>query len=140
MLLDQKVDTFWKAGIGVITATISLAFIFLIGFFIFKASRFSIGGIGFLILFAFLAYWFGNISYKLITSESKKRPYLFSPNSIICIFAFVGLGIIAGTIYRFSNGQFENGFLGLLLLLLFFPTSHYCWKSAKQQAATQGGT
>ena len=140
MLLERKVNTFWKAGIGISTATISLAFICLIGFFLFKASQFSIGGIGFLVLLAFLAYWFGNISYKLVTSDSKERPYLFSPNSIICIFALMGLGIIAGTIYRFSNGQFEKGFLCLLLLLLIFPTSHYCWKAAKQQTANRNGT
>ena len=140
MLVEQKVGTFYRAGIGLFTAIISLAFIYLIVFFLYTASRISFGGLAFLGIFAFLAYWFGSISYKLISSGSKGRAYLFSPRSIICIFTIIGLGALSGTIFRFINSDLENGFFALLVTLLLFPAGHYCWKHAKQQSAKQHGT
>ena len=136
MNLDDRVINFYRAGIGLATSAICLAFLALIGFLLInRTPPFSIQAAGFIIVFLLLAVWFGKLSYQLIFQESKEHTYLFSPTSIIVIFSLVGLGALSGAVFRLSTGDFENGLLSVLILLMLFPLGHFCWKHAKNNCS-----
>jgi hypothetical protein len=136
MNLDDRIINFYRAGIGLATSAICLAFLALIGFLLInRTALFSIQAAGIIIFFLLLAVWFGKLSYQLIFQASKEHAYLFSPTSIIVIFSLVGLGALSGAVFRFSTGDLENGFLSVLILLMLFPLGHFCWKHAKKIAA-----
>jgi hypothetical protein len=136
MNLDDRVINFYRAGIGLTTSAICLAFLALIGFLLInRTPPFSIQAAGFIIVFLLLAVWFGKLSYQLIFQVSKEHTSLFSPTSIIAIFSLVGLGALSGIVFRFSTGDFKNGLLSILILLVLFPLGHFCWKHAKTNSS-----
>ncbi|WP_286272465.1 hypothetical protein [Thalassotalea hakodatensis] len=136
MNFDDRIINFYRAGIGLATSAICLAFLALIGFLLLnRTAPFSMQAAGFIMVFLLLAVWFGKLSYQLIFKASKERTYLFSPTSIIVIFSLVGLGALSGIVFRFSTGDFENSFLSLLILLILFPLGHFCWKHAKNNSS-----
>ncbi|MBA6231447.1 MULTISPECIES: hypothetical protein [unclassified Colwellia] len=135
MNLDDRVINFYRAGIGLATSAICLAFLALIGFLLInRTAPFSIQAAGFIIVLLLLAVWFGKLSYQLIFQASKEHTYLFSPTSIIVIFSLVGLGALSGAVFRLSTGDFENGLLSVLILLMLFPLGHFCWEHAKNNS------
>lgn len=135
MNLDDRVINFYRAGIGLATSAICLAFLALIGFLLInRTAPFSIQAAVFVIVLLLLAVWFGKLSYQLIFQASKKHTNLFSPTSIIVIFSLVGLGALSGAVFRLSTGDFENGLLSVLILLMLFPMGHFCWKHAKNNS------
>jgi hypothetical protein len=135
MNLDDRVINFYRAGIGLATSAICLAFLALIGFLLInRTAPFSIQAAGFIIVLLLLAVWFGKLSYQLIFQASKEHKYLFSPTSIIVIFSLVGLGALSGAVFRLSTGDFENGLLSVLILLMLFPLGHFCWEHAKNNS------
>jgi hypothetical protein len=136
MNLDDRVINFYRAGIGLATSVICLAFLALIGFLLInRTASFSIQAAGFIIVFLLLAVWFGKLSYQLIFQATKEHTYLFSPTSIIAIFSLIGLGALSGSVFGFLNGDFENGFLSVLILLMLFPLGYFCWKHAKNNSS-----
>jgi hypothetical protein len=135
MNLDDRVINFYRAGIGLATSVICLVFLALIGFLLFnRTAPFSIQAAGLIIVFLPLAVWFGKLSDQLIFQATKEHTYLFSPMSIIVIFSLVGLGVLSGSVFGFSTGDFENGFLSILILLMLLPLGYFCWKHAKKIA------
>ena len=141
MLLEQKVNTFFRAGVGLVTAAICLAFTALLVLLLIKGNvKFSPEILAFIAVIALLAVWFGKLSYTLIFRSSQNAPYLLSPHSILCIFGLFAAGALAGVVFRFSSGDLENGFISLLILVLLYPAGHYCWKFAKRQADKPNGT
>jgi hypothetical protein len=135
MNLDERVINFYRAGIGLATSAICLAFLALIGFLLInRTAPFSIQAAGFIIVLLLLAVWFGKLSYQLIFQASKEHTYLFLPTSIIVIFSLVGLGALSGAVFRLSTGDFENGLLSVLILLMLFPLGYFCWEHAKNNS------
>tara|TARA_B110000211_G_C14027951_1_gene530739 strand:- start:76 stop:624 length:549 start_codon:yes stop_codon:yes gene_type:complete len=141
MDLDNQIGNFYRAGIGLVTSSISLAFFALIGFLLLNITApISVQIIGFIVVLLLLAIWFAKLSYQLIFQTSKQRTRLFSPTSIIVIFSVVGLGVLAGIIFRFVTGDLENGFLSVFILLMLFPLGHFCWQHANNNSGNANGT
>lgn len=131
---ENRIGNFSRAGIGLLTFAISLAFCFLVGFSIVNLNtEISVQFVVFVLVFALLAIWFGKLGYQTIFQTSEKHTRLFSPLSIIVIFSILGVGAITGAIFRFTTGDYKNGFLSLFVLLMLFPLGLYCWKHAKNQ-------
>ncbi|MBT0588170.1 hypothetical protein [Alteromonas oceanisediminis] len=130
---NKRIGSFYRAGLGVITTSISLAFALLIGFLhIQRTAPLSMGIVGFTLVFLLMAIWFGHLSYRLIFQTSPAHTRLFSPASIIILFSIFGVGALAGIVFRFLTGDFENGFVAVLIFVLLFPLGHYCWGHAKR--------
>lgn len=131
MDLDKRVGTFTRAGVGLATAFISLASCILtIVLLMNLKSDVSFTIFAIILSILLMALWFARLSYLLLFQATEKRQPLLSPFSIIVIFGILGLGILAGTIFRFVTGDMEKGFLGVLLLFMLLSLGHYCWKRA----------
>ncbi|WP_087504795.1 hypothetical protein [Neiella marina] len=138
MDLEQRVGSFYTAGVGLLTSLICFALLSLLGFVVYQAyGRFSADILMFCTAIALLAAWFGKLSYQLLGCSTKQDAYLLSPFSMLCIFLMVGGGVVASIFYSLSAGNIENGVLGILIFILLFPAANYCWKSAKKNAARQ---
>lgn len=141
MDLDNQIGNFYRAGIGLVTSAISLALFALVGSLLLSITApISAQLIGFIIVLLILAMWFAKLSYQLIFQASKNYTRLFSPTYIIVIFSIVGLGALAGIVFRFVTGDLENGFLSMLILLILFPLGHYCWQHAKNTRSSANNT
>lgn len=130
---EESAGRITEVLVGLVTGFVSLAFILLI-VIIFKEASLSIASVlGSLFLLS-LAYWFGQLSYRLIFNKPKRHGGLLSPIALkvgcfvfgVCSILFLIFGVV------------EREFNAVLNSVIMFSACWYGWQIATKRQRRNG--
>lgn len=130
---QESAGRFTEILVGFVTSSISLIFVLLIALIVREASLSLASVLGSFFL-ALLAYWFGQLSLRLIFNKPKRHGGLLSPIAIKVSCVVFGICSVLFLMFGITEGEF-NAVVSAAVML---PACWYGWQLANKRQKRNG--